>query len=138
MTDIAPVAEKLSKLLPMLATSHEGERLAAVAAVERTLASVGCDWHDLAFALQQQPRESIERNPPGIDAVLWAELSAREKHAWLHALHHADDGLTDWEEEFIASLFARSGRWMAVHVTPRQEDVLNRLLWKAVNRGVRP
>jgi hypothetical protein len=54
------VRDRLAKLLPRLATphdgqAHDGERVATVAAIERLLSKEGLDWHDLtgAFAAEQ-------------------------------------------------------------------------------------
>ena len=44
----AAVAERLGKLIPRLASDHEGEVIATVAAIGRTLTGAGLDWHDLA------------------------------------------------------------------------------------------
>lgn len=48
---IKKVAERLEKLLLMLSSNQDGEVIGAVRAVERTLRSVGADWHDLVAAL---------------------------------------------------------------------------------------
>ena len=53
--------ERLAKLIPMLSSDKQGEVLATVAAIGRTLQNAGCDWHDLAKnigipAAQPQPR----------------------------------------------------------------------------------
>ena len=45
------VRDKLGKLLPMLSSDHDGERVGAVAAIERVLKSNNCDWHDLAASI---------------------------------------------------------------------------------------
>jgi hypothetical protein len=38
----------LGKLIPLLASNHDGEVVATVRAIGRALKSGGCDWHDLA------------------------------------------------------------------------------------------
>ena len=45
---IEPVAEKLGKLLKMLSSSHDGEKLAAVHAILATLQGAGTNIHELA------------------------------------------------------------------------------------------
>ena len=45
------VRDKLGKLLPMLSSDHDGERVGAVAAIERVLKSHDRDWHDLAASI---------------------------------------------------------------------------------------
>ena len=44
----AGITERLGKLVPRLASNHDGEVVATVAAIGRTLQSAGLDWHDLA------------------------------------------------------------------------------------------
>ena len=48
------VRDKLGKLLPMLSSDHDGERVGAVAAIERVLKSHDRDWHDLAASIGHQ------------------------------------------------------------------------------------
>jgi hypothetical protein len=59
----AAVREKLGKLLPMLSSSHNGERVGAVAAIERVLKSNGFDWHDLT-GLITSPVAAAPPPPP--------------------------------------------------------------------------
>jgi flagellar motility protein MotE (MotC chaperone) len=48
---ISSIAPKLSKLIPMLSSDNDGETVAAVRAIDRTLKAAKLDWHDLAKAL---------------------------------------------------------------------------------------
>lgn len=48
----AEVATKLAKIIPRLATEHEGEMVATVSAISRTLAAAGLDWHAVAKAIE--------------------------------------------------------------------------------------
>lgn len=64
-SDITP---KLAKLLPLLASNHDGEVVAAARAIVRTLTAAGSDLHALAVALEPSPfdwrdlvRQAIER-----------------------------------------------------------------------------
>ena len=50
MTDAIP--EKVLKMLPRLATNHDGEVVATARAIERTLQAAGSDWHGLVDAIQ--------------------------------------------------------------------------------------
>src|SRR4051812_7190131 len=52
LTTIPP---RVAILIPRLASDHEGERLATVAAIERALTAAGRDFHDLARALGGAP-----------------------------------------------------------------------------------
>ncbi len=47
----APILDRLSKLLPRLASDQPGEVVATVAAIGRTLAGAKLDWHDLTARL---------------------------------------------------------------------------------------
>jgi hypothetical protein len=49
------LAAKLSALIPRLGSSFEGEVIATVRAIERTLAAAHQDWHDLARAVTPAP-----------------------------------------------------------------------------------
>ena len=40
------VSALLSKLIPRLASSHDGEVIATARAIERALHGAGADWHD--------------------------------------------------------------------------------------------
>ena len=51
------ITPTLGKLIPRLASNHDGEVVATVAAIRQVLAANKLDWHDLAAAL----------NPAGID-----------------------------------------------------------------------
>ena len=73
------ITPTLGKLIPRLASNHDGEVVATVAAIGRVLAANKLDWHDLAAAL----------NPAGIDddfhdviafcAMHAARLSSKER-----------------------------------------------------------
>jgi hypothetical protein len=67
-TLLGTVAPKLAKLLPLLGSDRDGEVLGAARAVKRTLASAGCDLHDLAASVTRpEPLPRIvdrDRPPP--------------------------------------------------------------------------
>jgi hypothetical protein len=132
MSALIPVAEKLSKLIPRLATNHDGEIVATVAAIGRTLQSAGLDFHDLAAALREEPsppevvvpyrdREPDAQPPMGSD---WISAAC-----WCR---DADDGrLTPWERSFVRSLLDQLRR--KPRPSARQARVLNdifRRLWR--------
>jgi hypothetical protein len=48
---VASCNPRLSKLLPRLASNHDGEVVATARAIERVLRASGHDWHDLAAAV---------------------------------------------------------------------------------------
>lgn len=55
MGDLSPISAKLGLLLPRLASDMEGEVVATVRAIGRTLRASGCDWHDVAAKVQAKP-----------------------------------------------------------------------------------
>jgi hypothetical protein len=68
---ITSIAPQLGKLLLMLSSSHDGEVVAAVRAIDRTLKSNRLDWHDLTQALRLPP-SSLRRR----DDADWHDLLA--------------------------------------------------------------
>lgn len=70
-TPLAPVAPKLAKLIPRLATGHDGEVVATVRAMERTLAGAELDFHALAEAV----RAGVPRPEPGREPDSWLEVA---------------------------------------------------------------
>jgi hypothetical protein len=49
----AEIATKLAKIIPRLATEHEGKVIATVGAISRTLVTAGLDWHAIAAAVEE-------------------------------------------------------------------------------------
>jgi hypothetical protein len=47
----ATIAPTLGKLIPLLASDHDGEVVATARAIDRVLKSSGRDWHDLAATI---------------------------------------------------------------------------------------
>jgi hypothetical protein len=72
---LLPIAPKLAKLLPRLATSHDGEVVATVRAIERTLKSAGASFHEPAVALTEPVKEIVylQSAPQGLSS--WRELA---------------------------------------------------------------
>src|SRR5258706_16188597 len=52
--------DRLKKLIPMLASDQDGEKLATVGAIIRTLQSNESDFHDLAAKLSKQQRLTFD------------------------------------------------------------------------------
>jgi hypothetical protein len=79
MTQLAPISDKLRKLLLMLSSDQPGEVTSAATAIGRTLHGIGADWHDLANRLLA-PAE---------------EAKAQPRHSNNNA-RYRNDGETDW------------------------------------------
>lgn len=78
MSALAPVAPRLSKLLPLLASDNDGEVVATARAIDRTLRSAGLTWFDLAAALADPgpSRQSAPpRRPPLDDVAAWRGMA---------------------------------------------------------------
>ena len=104
---IYQIALKLRKLLPRLASNYSGEVTATVAAIDRTLRNVGCDWHDLA--------NQIGRTDNGITAP-----SLRAMADTLGDVL----SLNNWERKFVADM--RRLLTAGARLTEKQEQALRR------------
>jgi hypothetical protein len=117
-----PAVRRLAGALSLAASTSgapPGERLAAIGAAERLLATAGLALPDLARALDPNPATAApwaaprERDAGGLPP--WREMLAA-------LLDAADAGrLTEWEAGFIVSI---SRRWS---LSPKQAEVLARL-----------
>ncbi len=105
---IHQISALLSKLIPRLASVHDGEVVATARAIERTLSGAGADWHDLAAAI-------AGRAPPTTDRMRLADMA--EKLAGL-------DHLNGWEMKFTRDMvrLLRAG----ARLTDKQEQALRR------------
>lgn len=72
----ADIATKLAKLLPRLGSEHDGEIVATVRAIGRTLSAAGLDWHALAAAV-----EAPSSGPRPFDLSTFADMMAEAAQA---------------------------------------------------------
>jgi len=93
--------EIVAKLIPRLASNHDGEVIATVRAIDRTLKADRLDWHDLTRALTTRPLPRSGYSPPcrseSAEATrirMWLETVSREP--WPN----------DWTQKFIARRFS--------------------------------
>jgi len=64
---------KLAKIIPRLATEHEGEVVATVGAINRTLAAAGLDWHVVAKIIEEAGAASeFMFGNPGTQPFRWS------------------------------------------------------------------
>lgn len=73
---IAAIAPKLGKLIPRLASDHDGELIATISAIRRTLDAAGLDLHDLAETISapaDRPRveQPTDSDFPSMFSVIW-------------------------------------------------------------------
>jgi len=89
---------RLSKLFALLGSDSDGERLAALAAIDRHLASVGADWTDVSTMME---RAGI------VSAEPYAEPQQETRIDWREALEVClRDALwhTEKERDFLETL----------------------------------
>jgi hypothetical protein len=133
MNALAPIAPKLAKLFPMLSSEIEGEQLATVAAIKRTLAREGLSVHDLANAFSQA--ETCVKVPMNKTAPIWAMLSTGGKLAWLAVVADiAEPG--SWPDSFASTVRRRIVGGMSL--TPAQAAKSQELVLEAWQKGVHP
>lgn len=94
MGALAPVAPRLAKLIPRLATDHDGEVVATVRAIERTLRAAGLDFHTFAASIDKDSTPLVSAEPNS-----WVEIAR-----WCR---DHDRGLPAKEREFIRDMSAR-------------------------------
>ena len=103
MSDMAVIAPKLSKLIPMLGTDHDGKVVATVRAISRTLKGVGLDFHNLVEALcDPRPSYAYARpQTPEKELRTWHEIAI-----WCR--NHDGGDLSDKERKFVADMIRRT------------------------------
>jgi hypothetical protein len=99
-------ADKVGKLVRMLASDKDGEVLAAVAALKRTLGAGGADINDMADALvaglKPGKPERVSWEPPPPDLLNWESMSW---HCHFHSHRLRDD-----DRDFVVDvLLGRAG-----------------------------
>lgn len=108
------VAEnRLGRIIALLGSDKDGEVLAAVAALRRTLKANGADLHDLISLLEGKVKVVHEKGGPS------APLSWREK---IVACQRERDFLTEWERGFLESMSMWNRK-----PTEKQSAVLDRI-----------
>lgn len=124
------VSAKLSKLIPLLGSDKPGEVVATAAAIQRTLRSVGLDWHDLSASLTLL--DSPVQGPPytsqpDAEPADWQSAYA----ACLRQPHR----FTERELDFLRQLEARAKRAHAGDPSVRQNAWLNALYQRVNSKG---
>jgi uncharacterized NAD(P)/FAD-binding protein YdhS len=111
-------------MIPRLASEYDGEVIATVRAIARTLKSQKLDWHDLAAAVTAlAPPAQCNSEPRRTES---------EMRAWLMAISRED---WPWTVRFIGELLRRR----SLHnLSERQTACINRIISEAFHRGVRP
>ena len=109
------VSALLSKLIPRLASSHDGEVIATARAIERALHGAGADWHDLAAAITIKPAVA-GRPRNGLLDMAEALFGLNHLNTWEIKFMHdmvrllrAGARLTDKQEQALRRCYARHG-----------------------------
>jgi len=121
------LAQKLGRLIPLLASDKEGEALATVRAIGRTLKAAGSDFHAFAKAVIE-PRTVViyrtETTPPRKPAP--RPKCLLEVAGWCRT--HYAGRLSVTEERFTVDMLSRLtvGRWLS----EKQEKWLRAIYFK--------
>jgi hypothetical protein len=120
------VRDKLGKLLPMLSSSHDGERVGAVAAIERVLKNHDRDWHDLAATLGGDERPRAYAADDASTAV-----RAEDLVNLITKIRDSGARFGPRSEDFLDSLLGRARDYAFVFISPKQQRWLDDLVRKA-------
>jgi hypothetical protein len=120
--DLTLIGPRLAALIPRLATPFDGERLATVAAIDRTLKSADRDFHDLAAAIVGRPASV----PPAPGADDWCADQWRHD---VRQLRNSGAQLTAWETKFLNSVLGFR------QLSPKQLDCLADIFRKYSRRA---
>lgn len=110
---------KLTKLLPRLASSFDGERTATLAAIERVLTAEGLDWHDFtaAFFEQAPAAESGQHD----NAVTHELVASRRLLGLIANIEARDCGrIDDRSRAFLASIRRQAQRRHRLRLSSKQ------------------
>lgn len=126
--------EKISSILPRLASEHDGEIVASVRAIGRLLRASGADWHDFVATFERgavaAPHK--EKRAPASDGPPTWRTAAIYERAALLALLTDVNWLSPWERSFVETLAATyPGR----PISAKQAAIIDRLLDRLFAEG---
>jgi hypothetical protein len=129
------VRDKLAKLLPLLSSDREGERVGTVAAIDRVLKSAKLDWYDLAAQITVEP----VGEQPQRQGRAAAEMDSDDLIDLIEAMRDSGVNFSTRSEGFLHSLLERARTYDEVFLSPKQQHWLTNLAAKAgvEMRGVR-
>jgi hypothetical protein len=141
MSALPTIAPKITKLLPMLSSSHDGEVVNTARAIERTLKGAGLDWHDLAKAFtapsvprpqpapEPAPQPRAHERPKASGAPRWENLSHIQRICHLDWLRFWGE-LSRWECQFAGDIEDLITAKPRIRLSEKQVARLNDLLRK--------
>lgn len=113
----------------MFSSDHDGEVAAAARRAHDLVKSRALDWEDLIIQI-----ENSRQSQSGVDlGPNWGDTGSTEAEM----IHRCGDlymALTNWENEFIASIRESIVQWG--HLTPKQTAALNRIVTKLQLKGL--
>jgi hypothetical protein len=126
MADLAPIAPKLSKLIPMLSSDRDGEVVAAVRAIGRTIQGAGLDFFALSDALSEPKVLLSPASPPPRREPEPEPKTLRDIAAWCRS--HDAGRLNDKERRFVNEMVAHLtiGR----RISDKQENWLRAIFYR--------
>ena len=131
------LTKRLEKLIPLLASNHDGEVVATARAIGSALAAEGFDLHDLAGSLVPYiaKRETVSATIAPVP--VFEELTLFERRAWLEAIRKVD-WLTPFERDHIEDVYARVRTGISFNIHWRKKRTIDAALARAMAMGVRP
>jgi hypothetical protein len=131
------ILDQLAKLIPRLASSFDGERLATLAAIQRILATEKLDLHDVVAVLTRANEEEetyetgeeddeTETSPPG-----WFKLSAYLVLTLVNRIERSSPYLSANAHEFLIQMRQKACDFDPVFVSQKQYEWLRSLADRA-------
>ncbi|XIA62130.1 hypothetical protein ACFIOY_20915 [Bradyrhizobium sp. TZ2] len=118
--------------MPMLSSDHNGERVGAVAAIERVLESNNCGWHDLAASIgSPAPAREPHRRRQAPDDDTSTRMDADELIDLITTVRDSGARIGPSSEQFLDGLLERAGVYSSVFISAKQQRWLDDLVRKA-------
>ena len=127
------VRRKLAKLLPLLSSDRDGERVGTVAAIDRVLKSEKLDWHDVAAQIAAEPVQ--EQPQPQPQRCVPAEMDSDDLIDLIEEIRASGVTFSTSSKGFLNSLAGRARIYDTVFLSRKQQHWLANLAAKA---GVGP
>ena len=100
------LTDRLSKLIPRLASEYDSEVIATVRAIQAALRAGGRDVHDLAATVRGREIVAVVKAAQIKQAPNWNNLSHQERSAWMTAVT-AHSETTEFERQRLADMANR-------------------------------
>ena len=116
------VRERLAKLLPLLASPHDGERIGALAAIGRVLEADGLDWFDFTGAFTGAAQTTTPPPPPPPPPPRQGNgiTMSRDQTIEVVSALRANRRFSAQSEKFLDSLLSRAAMYSDVFFSPKQ------------------